>query len=400
MRLHWARRRRRRALEPTFLSAPDEWQERRSAAARCFVPWLEQVVPLRGKTVLDYGVGNGAAAAAFAPRSGRYIGIDIDAERIDEGRRFFAESGLAPELLAAPPDRILAEVAAFGGEVDIFLCYAVLEHMSVDERLAILELARDVVRPDGFIVVVETPNRLTPWDHHTSQLPFLNQLPEELAMRYAHRSGRSDFVEALSEASAGGTDAAREAFIRWGRGASYHEFELVFGDLTRHLVCSSWDPVLFPEREVHREELALQRVLDRARPDLPAAFSRYWLDLVLTPKPLPEPRPFLRPWALRTNDSLAAVYDVSEVVILFDPESVLPVELPVPSSRLIVGLDNAEDDREITVSQTASGEEVRLPVSYPREYGVFAEASFEGPADRYTVRLDRPGRVSFVLYEC
>jgi SAM-dependent methyltransferase len=363
------------------------------------VPWLEQVVPLRGKTVLEYGVGNGAAAAAFAPHSGRYIGIDIDAEAVEAGRRILEEGGVAPQLLAAPPKQILSEVASFRGEVDVFLCYAVLEHMSVDERLALLDLAREVVRPDGFIVVIETPNRLTPWDYHTSQLPFLNQLPEELALRYAHRSQRGAFVEALREASAVGSEETRDTFVRWGRGASFHEFELAFGDLTRHLVSSSWDPVLFAERDVHREELALQRFLDRARPDLPAAFSRYWLDLILTPRPRAEPGLSLRPWSLRTTDSRCAVYDLSEVVILFDDDSVLAVDLPVPSARLIVGVDTPDEDRAITVSQTATGEDFRLPLTRPRDYGVFAEARFDSPADRYTVRLDRPGRVSFVLYE-
>ena len=46
------------------------------------------------------------------------------------------------------------------GEVDVFLLYAVLEHLTVAERLAVLRLAREVVKPDGAIVVCETPNRL------------------------------------------------------------------------------------------------------------------------------------------------------------------------------------------------------------------------------------------------
>ena len=183
-RLRSALRGNRAPERPEFPSAWDDWHRRRGVAERHFVPWLEQVQPLRSGCVLEYGSGYGSVTAAFAPLAGRYIGLDIDAAAVATARRILAEGGLEPELVAAPPDRILDETAGFRGEVDVFLCYAVLEHMSVDERLALLETARAVVRPGGLIVVIETPNRLTPWDYHTSQLPFLNQLPEDLALRY------------------------------------------------------------------------------------------------------------------------------------------------------------------------------------------------------------------------
>jgi hypothetical protein len=40
-----------------------------------FVPWVEEVMPLKGRTVLEYGCGNGSVTAAFEPRSARYIGL-------------------------------------------------------------------------------------------------------------------------------------------------------------------------------------------------------------------------------------------------------------------------------------------------------------------------------------
>jgi SAM-dependent methyltransferase len=283
----------RRSPAPSTYEPPPDWERRRKIAERSVLPWIEDVMPLSSRTVLEYGCGNGAATAAFAPRSAHYIGLDIDSNEISAARQLLAARGVESLLLAAPAERILAETAAFRGEVDIFLCYAVLEHMTVKERLSLLELAREVVRDDGVIVVAETPNRLTPWDYHTSRLPFLNQVPEELALRYFDRSERIEFVQALQAAK---DDAVRrETFARWGRGASYHEFEVVFGDLPRHVVASSWEPVLLPDRPIYREELALQRVLDQARPDLPPLFSRYWLDLILVTRPLAHPRRFLRP---------------------------------------------------------------------------------------------------------
>ncbi len=141
--------------------------------------------------------------------------------------------------------------------------------MTLDERLAVLRLARQTVRPDGYIVVCETPNRLTPLDHHTGQIPFLHMLPGALAAQYYGRSGRKDFVEAVDRAAADGPAALRDALVRWGYGMSYHEFELAFDDLPAHTVASSYHPLLYPSRPVRGEELHLAATLDAWRPDLP-----------------------------------------------------------------------------------------------------------------------------------
>ena len=339
----------RPALE--FPSGWDDWDRRRLVTEQHFVPWVDRVLALEGRTILEYGCGNGPITAAFAPHAERYIGIDIDGPAVDVTRRLLGEAGLQPELHVAPPEEILDRTAAFRGEIDIFLCAAVLEHMSGTERLALLRLAREVVRPEGIIVVVETPNRLTPWDYHTSLLPFVFQLPEELALAYVDRSPRKEFVDAMQAAAANGEDAHREAWIRWGRGMSFHEFELVFENLPSHIVASSWDPILLGEREVHREELALQRVLDTARPDLPAAFSRYWLDFILAATPREAPGRFLRPWALHTHGSHGAAYGRDQNVHLDGEAAVLAVDLPTESARLVVGSERLAAPLGVEVRQ-------------------------------------------------
>jgi len=116
-----------------------------------------------GRTVLEYGCGQGAIACAVAPRAARHIGVDIAAGEVAMAREHIARRGLANvELSAVPEGEVLDRVAAYRGAIDVFLLYAVLEHMTLDERLAVLRLARQTVRPDGYIVVCETPNRLTP----------------------------------------------------------------------------------------------------------------------------------------------------------------------------------------------------------------------------------------------
>jgi 2-polyprenyl-3-methyl-5-hydroxy-6-metoxy-1,4-benzoquinol methylase len=393
--------RRDEAAEPErgFPSAWDDWHRRKDAARDCFVPWVEAVMPLAGKTVLEYGSGGGAVTAAFAPGTERYIGLDIDEDAIRTAEGILAEGGIQPELIVAPPDRVLEETAKFRGEIDVFLCYAVLEHMSIDERQALLRLARDVVRPDGIIVVIETPNRLTPWDYHTSQLPFLNQLPQDVAIAYAERSQREDFAEAMRVARAQGPEALEDTFIRWGRGMSYHELELVFDDLPAHIVASSWEPVLLPERAVYREELALDRILASARPDLPPAFSRYWLDFILTPVPRPGPRAYMRPWPLRTSGSAGVAYTANEVLWVEGPDARLAVDLPAPSTRLVVGIEGAgEAELVVRARRPDGGEEVTAPARPSTPGTAHAELTLPTPAQDVERYLSRAGTVSFVLY--
>jgi SAM-dependent methyltransferase len=392
------RSRARRRADGPACEVPD-WARRRAVAETTFVPWIDRVAPLAGSTVLEYGCGNGAVTAAFAPRAGRYLGLDIDADAVRQGRELLQIQDVDADLRALPVHEILGEVAALEGEIDLFLCYAVLEHMTVAERLELLDLARRVVRPDGAIAVIETPNRLLPWDHHTAQLPFFSQLPEELAIRYRHRSPRADFVAALDAAAAEGNGQLHEALTRWGRGMSHHELELVFDDLPGRTLATSWELDVLPERNIHREELTLQAQLDEIDPTLPPSFSRYWLDLVIAAQPRQAQPPQLRPWPIRTVNSPGCEYDRGELVRMTGPSATLSIELPVASNRVAVGAEMPGDTVEMTVVQTDSGQEVPISVPHGSHGPGYGEARFDAASDRYELRLGSAGVVSFVGYE-
>jgi SAM-dependent methyltransferase len=233
-------------VKPAGPDLPDlaEWQRRREVADRYMVPWLSRLRPLTGTTILEYGCGTGPVCASLAPHVARYIGYDIDERAISEGASRLEADGnpLNVELSWASEDRILDAVADHSGEPDIVLLYAVLEHLTVRERLDVLELAFEIVRHDGLVVVVESPNRLAAVDWHTSFLPFLCQLPEPLAVEYAKRSPREEFREAMRVAAAENGGAAQTELTRWGRGVSFHEFELVLGELQNHVVGGATTP--------------------------------------------------------------------------------------------------------------------------------------------------------------
>jgi SAM-dependent methyltransferase len=366
------------------------------AAAGSLIPWIEQVIPLAGKTVLEYGCGMGFVSRAFAARAARHIGFDIDPAAVGLAREVLAYAGLENfELHVAQAETIVAEVERFAGVVDVFLLYAVLEHLTVPERLDVLALARRVVRRDGVIVVCEAPNRLIDFDHHTAQMPYFSQLPDDLATRYARRSERGDFTLAMADAAGRGAAAEREALARWGRGVSYHEFELAFGDLRSHVIASNYDPLLMGVRPVQPDEQRLARGLVLSRPDLPPVFGRYWLDLILTPVAVPGPPAFIRPWMLDTRTSVGVAYSPEEILHV-GADGRLNVRLPVPTRELMVGVIAEAEALEVE-ARGPTGESTATARRIPGQ-ATYVTLRLDSPQREVELRFDCPTRVNFVGY--
>jgi SAM-dependent methyltransferase len=99
--------------------------------------------------VLDVGCGRGEVLAALAERGVDGIGVDLDAGMVAEAKAagVDARQGDALAFLAD------AEAGSFGAVIAI----QVVEHLSLDALLALLELAYSKLR-DGGRLVLETPN--------------------------------------------------------------------------------------------------------------------------------------------------------------------------------------------------------------------------------------------------
>jgi 2-polyprenyl-3-methyl-5-hydroxy-6-metoxy-1,4-benzoquinol methylase len=379
---------------------PNSWEQRRRRAAEALIPWIEQTVPLAGRTVLEYGCGNAPVSCAFAQRGARVIGVDIDRDGLALGRRELAARGIdSVELELHPPETIRDAVAARRGQIDVFLLYAVLEHLEIGERLAVLRLAREVIKPDGVIIVCESPNRLIYFDHHTAQMPFFHLLEPELALRYRHRSGREVITGALDDAAVIGHDAALARLAALGRGVSYHEFELVFEDLPAHIVASNYDPLLFGERPIHPDEVILSRYLARWRPDLAPVWSRYWLDLILTPQPGTRRPPQLRPWTADTTESVGVGWTAWENLHFTGPQSTLWINLPRPTTRLVVGTIT-QDGRWLTMqARPQPGRPLIARHRAPAGVNAFSTFTLEAPASRIGLGVSDACHAVFIGYE-
>jgi SAM-dependent methyltransferase len=143
---------------------------------------LNDAVSLAGKRVLVDGCGIGAYVRGIRRYTDHVMGLDIEVERVMEGR----QKGLA-NLLAAVCERLPFADNSF----DVVYSHEVLEHVQ-DDRQACREMAR-VLRRGGHAVIF-VPNRLYPFEthgiywrgvYHFGNIPLVNWLPDVWRNRLA-----------------------------------------------------------------------------------------------------------------------------------------------------------------------------------------------------------------------
>jgi S-adenosylmethionine-dependent methyltransferase len=152
--------------------------------------------------------------------------------------------------------------------------------MTLDERMDSLRAGWSILPPKKLLCLAETPNRLWPYDGHTSQLPFFNWLPDEIAFQFAQFSPRPTLKERFREI----TPASMLSFRREGRGLSFHELDLalgeyrIAGDQTAYL--STHNPIKFVKRVLARDG-AKERFLNSLAPRRARALFHQNLDVVI-----------------------------------------------------------------------------------------------------------------------
>jgi SAM-dependent methyltransferase len=374
-----------------------DWEERYSYARDLMLPWVEGVVPLAGRRVIEFGCGNGPVTCALAERGATVLALDIDERAVDEARGRIAAQCLEAEFSSAPFARLLEEVET-RGPVDVFFLFATLEHMTIDERLKTLAAARDAIGRDGFLVVCETPNRLLPSDDHTSLLPFFGMLPDELALRFVDRSEREEFRADVASAIAEGEAVARERLARWGRGASFHEFELAFPDFPANVVACNYEPNLLGIRPPRAEELALARSLKRLKPDIPPSFTRYWIDVVIAGD-LEHPRRFFEPWPFETTQSTNVDLTDSDGLLFRHPGARLRARLGHATQGVVVGFHHHAEPVELHVHVDGEASVVVPIERAPAGSTAFTTVRLSCATEALTLELSGRTILNFLAFE-
>lgn len=244
---------------------------------RIIVPWLDAASSLKGKRILEIGCGTGSSTIAIAEQGSTVTGIDID-----EGALAVACERASVYGVNAQFRKLNAEEMAqhFGrGDFDAVIFFACLEHMTLAERLASIKSAWELLAPGGVLAIIETPNRLWYHDGHTSELPFFNWLPDELAFRYARFSPKDNFQNLYDQ---DGEDSMRH-FLRRGRGVSFHELEVSICSAKKIKVISSLSSFarLRYRLNKNRLERKYKSLLMDLYPNLHEGFFDDYLNLII-----------------------------------------------------------------------------------------------------------------------
>jgi ubiquinone/menaquinone biosynthesis C-methylase UbiE len=145
----------------------------------------------KGGTYLDVGCGNGAQTILFAQHFERWVGIDVEEERLEEFRaellfREYEAGKKEYKILYYDGERIPLE----DNSVDVLTCIEVIEHTR-DDRSVIKELYR-VLKPGG-TAIITVPNKWWVFETHGANLPllpwnrvpFFSWLPKSIHSKYA-----------------------------------------------------------------------------------------------------------------------------------------------------------------------------------------------------------------------
>jgi S-adenosylmethionine-dependent methyltransferase len=274
----------REELEKGFIWMNDHLHLRLEAFRQKYVPFINSVRSLKGSTVLDVGCGTGASLVAFAEAGAKVYGIDIDAGSLKVAQTRSEIYGVEADTALLPA----SEINTFkpGVEFDFIIFNASLEHMFLHERLTSLKSAWDRLEPNGYLCIIECPNRLWYFDYHTSELPFFEWLPHDLALLYTRFSPRK-YINELYKLSTGSQNM--ENFLRIGRGMSYHEIDLSIGDSSKLKMKQSLSNFIY----LNSNRLERRRLMKRSEPfyskfireksgkNLHEGFFEPWLNFII-----------------------------------------------------------------------------------------------------------------------
>lgn len=150
---------------------------------------------LAGKTVIDFGCGDGqqAVAMASAVPDCRVIGLDIQQKHLDRAQQRAAHAGVEDRCRFA----MTTEERA-----DLIVSFDAFEHFS--DPLAILEIMSTLLKPTGEVLVSFGPTWLHPYGGHLfSVFPWAHLIFTERSLIRWRESFRQDGAQCFGDVEGG-----------------------------------------------------------------------------------------------------------------------------------------------------------------------------------------------------
>jgi 2-polyprenyl-3-methyl-5-hydroxy-6-metoxy-1,4-benzoquinol methylase len=251
------------------------------------LPWVEQFADLERLEFVEFGPGTGSTTAPLAMAAKSVAAYDISEVSAGVARERLRLMGIEnAQVTIAKSANLLSDIRRAHGEqkVDAVMMFAVLEHMTVQERIETLRVAWDILRENGVLVIGDTPNRLVYQHGHTSRFPFFDMVPGELMTHYSDRFGNAVLARAMAAWKAAGNTELEigQRIDRWGRGVSFHEFDIALGgNLEAKVIADGFESIIANPIPVTRIEAHLMRYMNDALPEMPLGFCRAALYLIL-----------------------------------------------------------------------------------------------------------------------
>lgn len=167
------------------------------------IPFIEECIPvLPGMRVLEIGCGEGGVLRAFIAKGCETVGVELDAPRIDDARKFMAAELEAGSIRFIVKDIYQVDTEKdFNGPFDIILLKDVIEHIHDQPRL--IGWMKHFLKPGGVIFFGFPPWQMPFGGHQQmcrsrlSRLPYLHLLPRGLYRRIL--AAKKEPVESLME---------------------------------------------------------------------------------------------------------------------------------------------------------------------------------------------------------
>ncbi len=118
--------------------------------------FIDQIVGLSGKKVLDVGCGGGLLSEAMALRGAQVMGVDMGDTPIQVAKLHSAESGITVNYVKTSAETLAADCKNKDQQFDVITCMEMLEH--VPDPAVTIQACMALLKPDGHLFL-STLNR-------------------------------------------------------------------------------------------------------------------------------------------------------------------------------------------------------------------------------------------------